>query len=133
LTFIAVSSQGPRRVGNKWEYYHEPVVCQHCDEPPCAEVCPEAAITKREDSIVILDREQCSGCQACIDACPYNAIVFDDKEHKALKCNLCYHRVDRGLMPACADNVCPAHCIYFGDRDEMEEVIRKKKLKRQTL
>ena len=62
----------------------------------------------------------------------YNAIGFDENNQKALKCNLCYHRVDQGLIPACADNVCLAHCIYFGDPDAIAEDIKSKKQKRQT-
>ena len=85
--------------------------CRHCDDPPCAAVCPEEAIRKQVDGIVVLDAARCSGCRACVDACPYDAVAFDDGRDRAQKCNLCYHRLDRGLLPACADNVCPAHCI----------------------
>ncbi|MCL4538668.1 MAG: hypothetical protein M1378_03575 [Bacteroidetes bacterium] len=67
-----------------------------------------------------------------MEACPYNAIRFDENNQKALKCNLCYHRVDRGLIPACADNVCLAHCIYFGDPGSIEQEIERKRQKRQT-
>ena len=90
------------------------VACRHYDDPPCVEACPEEAIGKREDGIVIMDYNLCTGCQACVEACPYDAIAFDEDKTVAQKCNLCYHRVDRGLVPACADNICPAHCIYFG-------------------
>jgi len=48
--------------------------------------------------------------------------------HKARqkKCNMCYHRVDNGLIPACADNVCLAHCIYFGDARKIDKMIEEK-------
>jgi Fe-S-cluster-containing dehydrogenase component len=98
-------------------------VCRHCDDSPCIEVCPEDAIFKRDDGIVILRDEKCSGCGACIEACPYGAIVFDDDQGMARKCDLCYQRVDHGLLPACADNVCPAHCIYFGNPEEIKQRI----------
>ena len=97
------------------ELVHFPKSCLHCEEPPCADVCPDEAIAKRSDGIVVMDYELCSGCQACIEACPYDAIDFDDDKSIAQKCNLCHHRVDRGLIPACADNVCLAHCIHFRD------------------
>jgi Fe-S-cluster-containing dehydrogenase component len=131
--FIHIEEDGPRRVGDKFEYYHRPNVCRHCDDPACAEACPEEAITKREDGIVILDYEKCTGCQSCIEACPYDAIEFDEEKQSASKCNLCHHRVDNGLIPACADNVCLAHCIYFGDPGSIEQQIEKKRAKRQTL
>ena len=100
-------------------------VCIHCDDPPCLEVCPEEAIFTRDDGIVILDEEACTGCQLCMDACPYAAISFDGTI--AHKCNLCSARIDHGLVPACADNVCLAHCIYFGAPEEVEQQ-RKKRL-----
>lgn len=86
-------------------------VCRHCDAPSCMEVCPVEAIVKREDGIVVLDETECTGCGTCLDACPYGAIAFDESKQAAVKCNLCHHRVDAGLLPACADNVCLAHCI----------------------
>jgi len=67
-----------------------------------------------------------------VEECQYGAIGFDDEKQTALKCNLCHHRVDNGLLPACADNVCLAHCIYFGNPQEIERVIADKKLKRQA-
>ncbi len=100
-------------------------VCKHCDDPPCSDVCPEEAITKKEDSIVLINYENCSGCRLCVEACPYNAISFDEDKMLAQKCNLCSQRVAKGLIPACADNVCPAHCIYFGDPAEIEEMKSK--------
>jgi Fe-S-cluster-containing dehydrogenase component len=74
-------------------------------------VCPVEAITKRNDGIVILDGELCTGCELCLDACPFDAIYFDKSLEIATKCNLCHQRIDAGLLPACADNVCLAHCI----------------------
>ena len=76
-------------------------------------VCPEEAIRKRDDGIVVMDYDLCTGCQACMDACPYDAISYDHDQNIANKCNLCHHRIDQGLIPACADNVCLAHCINF--------------------
>jgi Fe-S-cluster-containing dehydrogenase component len=132
VKFIHVQEDGPKMVGEELEYVHRPAVCRHCDDPPCAEACPEQAISKREDGIVILDYDTCTGCQSCIEACPYDAIGFDEAKQTALKCNLCHHRVDHGLIPACADNVCLAHCIYFGDPASIEEEIESKKKKKQA-
>ena len=122
VKLITVLEDGPKMVNGKLDFVYRVNVCRHCDEPDCAAACPEEAITKRGDGIVILDVNKCTGCQLCIDACPYDAIAFDAEKGVAWKCNLCYQRVDKGLLPACADNVCLAHCIYFGDREEMERL-----------
>jgi Fe-S-cluster-containing dehydrogenase component len=122
VKLIAVEEDGPRVVEGRPYFVYQVNVCRHCDDPPCAEACFEEAITKREDGIVVMDDDRCTGCQECIEACPYDAIAFDRESVIARKCNLCHHRVDNGLMPACADNVCLAHCIHFGDR---KEVVRK--------
>ena len=113
VKLIAVREDGPRRIGDQPEFVFQVDLCRHCDEPPCADVCPEAAISKRDDGIVVMDYDLCTGCQACIQECPYDAIAYDVDRTIAQKCNLCHHRVDHGLMPACADNVCLAHCIHF--------------------
>jgi Fe-S-cluster-containing dehydrogenase component len=96
-----------------------PLVCNHCDRPPCADACPVDAIEKRQDGVVILDREACDGCQACVDACPYAAISFDEEKEIAEKCNLCVHRIDEGLEPFCVV-CCEGQAIYFGDLNDPE-------------
>lgn len=135
VRFIYVSEDGPKEVDGKPRFVFEVNVCRHCDDPPCAEACPEEAIEKREDGIVIMDYDKCTGCKACLEVCPYHAIDFDEERGIAQKCNLCHERVDKGLIPACADNVCPAHCIYFGDPDEIDKIISENKIRtqRQTL
>ena len=119
VKLISVEEEGPRMVEDTAFFRYRVDVCRHCDDPPCAAACPEDAIRKREDGIVILDRNRCSGCKSCLDACPYEAIDFDTGRGVAWKCNLCSNRVDNGLMPACADNICLAHCIYFGDPERI--------------
>jgi len=126
VRLISVSEVGPKMVGGELDFFFRVNVCQHCDDPPCADACSEGAISKREDGIVILDYELCTGCQSCVEACPYDAIDFDAEKDIAQKCNLCHNRVDKGLIPACADNVCLSHCIYFGDQEEIEKKIGKK-------
>ena len=121
VKLIVVGEDGPKIVDRAPAFTYRINICKHCDEPPCADACPEEAITKRSDGIVVMDYDLCTGCQLCIEACPYDAIDFDDEKSIAQKCNLCHHRVDRGLIPACADNVCLAHCIYFGDPNAIKK------------
>ena len=78
--------------------------------------------------MAVQEAQRCISCgSCCIQACPYHAIAFDQKIGKIQKCNLCYQRVAHGLYPACSDNVCPAHCIYFGDPAEIERKILEKR------
>ena len=78
--------------------------------------------------MVAQEAARCISCgSCCVQACPYDAITFDEKSGKTQKCNLCYDRVMNGLYPACADNVCLAHCIYFGAPAEIEKKILEKR------
>ena len=56
-----------------------PVGCQHCDEPPCMEVCPTTATKQRADGIVTIDYDLCIGCSYCAVACPYQARYKTDR------------------------------------------------------
>lgn len=95
-----------------------PMSCNHCDEPACMEVCPVSAYTKRDDGIVIQDHDKCIGCRSCVMACPYSAPQYDPVEKKVSKCDMCYERVDEGLLPRCVE-ACPADVIKFGEVEEL--------------
>ena len=56
-----------------------PVGCQHCDDPPCRDVCPTTATKKRADGIVTIDYDLCIGCSYCAVACPYQARYRTDR------------------------------------------------------
>jgi tetrathionate reductase subunit B len=91
------------------------LLCNHCENPPCAQVCPVQATFKRDDGIVIVDHHRCIGCRYCMIACPYNARFFNFKENEdwpnkefpkrshgvAESCTLCAHLLERGEKPAC--------------------------------
>jgi Fe-S-cluster-containing dehydrogenase component len=113
VRLIRIREDGPTQVDGRWHFLFRADRCRHCGSPPCVEACPVGAIAKRPDGVVVLERGDCVGCRACLDACPYDAVSFDEAGNVAAKCNLCHHRVDRGLLPACADNVCLAHCIHL--------------------
>jgi len=98
--------------------------CNHCTDAPCVKICPTQALFKRDDGIVDFDSERCIGCKSCMQACPYDAIYIDADTHTAAKCNMCAHRIDQDLEPACVV-VCPTHSIWVGDLDDPSSGIAK--------
>jgi len=111
IKLIAVGEERPALPDGSLSFVFRLSRCRHCEVPDCMEACNFDAIEQRRDGIVVLDQAVCGGCEACVTACLYRAITFDRAERVAMKCNLCHHRIDQGLLPACADNVCQAHCI----------------------
>lgn len=101
-----------------------PKLCNQCEKPPCVQVCPVAATYKTGDGVVLVDRDRCIGCRYCIQACPYGARYLDPHEHVADKCTWCYHRITRGLKPACVE-VCPVGARKFGDLRDPESDVSK--------
>ncbi|WP_341892840.1 sulfate reduction electron transfer complex DsrMKJOP subunit DsrO [Variovorax sp. YR752] len=109
-----------------------PVMCQHCAEPPCVDVCPTGASFKRADGIVLVDRHSCIGCRYCVMACPYKARSFVHEPVSGQKpdvprgkgcvegCTLCVHRIDKGGTPACVEACAKAghHAMLFGDLND---------------
>jgi tetrathionate reductase subunit B len=91
-----------------------PKLCNHCAHAPCVQVCPVQATFSTPDGAVIVDSERCVGCRYCIQACPYGARYLNPRTNTADKCTFCYHRVVKGLNPACVE-VCPTQARIFGD------------------
>lgn len=98
--------------------------CNHCDNPPCVSCCPTGASHVHDrGGVVLVTKEECIGCKACLAACPYDA-RFIHPDGYADKCTFCIHRVEQGLSPACVA-VCPTRCMHFGDLDDpLSEVSR---------
>lgn len=117
-----------------------PVMCQHCAEPPCVDVCPTGASFKRADGIVLVDRHSCIGCRYCVMACPYKARSFVHEPLTQQKpdvprgkgtvegCTMCVHKVDRGESPACMQACAAAgyNAIVFGDLNDPNSEISKR-------
>jgi len=98
--------------------------CQHCDDAPCVEECPTGAAWKRDDGIVLVDDELCTGCELCVPACPYDARWLNPETGTISKCTFCQPRVDAGLEPACVQT-CVGGALKFGDaNDPNSEVSR---------
>lgn len=88
--------------------------CNHCENASCVRCCPTGASHVAKGGIVLVNRDECTGCKACITSCPYDA-RFVSPEGYADKCTFCIHRVKQGLDPACVA-VRPTKCMPFGDR-----------------
>ena len=91
-----------------------PKLCNQCDNPPCVQVCPVGATFKTEDGVILVDGNRCIGCRYCVQACPYGARFIHPETQTAQKCTFCYHRITKGLLPACVE-VCPTQARVFGD------------------
>lgn len=130
---------------------HYPVGCQHCANPACVDVCPTGASYQREDGIVLVNADECIGCESCIQACPYGVRTlnesepafavdfalgdFDAPEHRGNtveKCTFCFNRLDRGEMPACME-FCPGRARFWGDLDDPESDVSKAIAGRETI
>jgi molybdopterin-containing oxidoreductase family iron-sulfur binding subunit len=124
-----------------------PLMCQHCEHPPCVDVCPTGASFKRADGIVLVDKHTCIGCRYCVMACPFGARSFIHEPVTGQKpdvprgkgtvesCTLCVHRVDRGEGPACVE-ACTRDgkgAMVFGDlNDSSSEIHRRLKSEPST-
>ena len=104
-----------------------PIYCHHCAKPPCKDVCPADAISRNDRGIVSVDVELCIGCRACVEACPFGAMQFDEDKDVAMMCDLCYDRLQNGEEPACS-TVCPTRCILWGDMKAIYDGMEQKLL-----
>lgn len=107
-----------------------PVLCNHCDNPPCVRVCPTKATFSRKDGIVVVDMHRCIGCKFCIVACPYGSRSFNfvdpvkyikkinleyptREEGVVEKCDMCIERIDKNKLPLCVE--VSEGTLMFGD------------------
>lgn len=90
--------------------------CAHCESPACLENCPVAAYTKRADGVVIHEIGLCIGCKLCTVACPYGSPKYNKTSGKVFKCQLCYQRLDAGMLPSCVE-ACPVGALGMIDLD----------------
>nr|CAX84120.1 4Fe-4S ferredoxin, iron-sulfur binding domain protein precursor [uncultured bacterium] len=127
-----------------------PVLCNHCEHPPCKHVCPTAATFQRQDGLVLVDMHRCIGCRYCIIACPYKArsLVYHEThlpeggnpkvpirgKGVVEKCTFCVHRLDAGQEPACVEacNRDGDKGMIFGDLNDPESTIAKRVLEVKT-
>lgn len=109
-----------RRVDSIWhgkfptiKPYPVSVACHHCDDPACVPICPVGAIEARDThGVVVVDREKCTGCRACLKACSFHVPQFGT-DGTMQKCDLCFNEVDFKLSrPPCVIT-CPTKALRF--------------------
>ena len=99
-----------------------PVVCMHCDQPTCAEVCPADAIKRTADGVVQTAlKPRCIACGNCVMACPFGVPELKLERQIMMKCDMCYDRTSVGKKPMCA-TVCPSQALFYGTRQQIEEL-----------
>ena len=123
------------------EMHWVPLACQHCEDAPCAKVCPTSATFTDPEGVVLVNAKDCIGCRYCMAACPYGVRVFNwgeparapEFDHGMVeprpvgtveKCTFCVHRLKEGQVPSCVWS-CPAQARVFGDlNDEDGRLVR---------
>jgi Fe-S-cluster-containing dehydrogenase component len=99
-----------------------PVVCMHCEQPTCAEVCPADAIKRTGDGVVqSAHKPRCIACGNCVVACPFGVPELYEDRQLMMKCDMCYDRSSVGKKPMCA-TVCPSQALFFGTREQIEQL-----------
>ncbi len=117
-----------------------PLMCVHCEHPPCVDVCPTGASFRRADGVVMVDRHTCIGCRYCMMACPYKArsFVHENVQVKLTRaprgkgcvesCNFCVHRLDNGQTTTACQDACTKdghQAIVFGDLRDPQSPVSK--------
>ncbi len=130
VNIAASGSEGHYRFANRYQdakvekAFFVPKLCNQCTHPACVQVCPTGATYKTADGVVLIDHTYCIGCQYCVQACPYGVRYFNEQKGVTDKCTWCYHRITKGLQPACVE-VCPVSARIFGDLNDKQSPISK--------
>jgi Fe-S-cluster-containing dehydrogenase component len=124
-TYTVVNSYENR----KWtKPVYRKIQCNHCIEPACAAACLVGALKKTADGAVVYNEEVCIGCRYCMTACPFSIPAFDyfNAGSPAIKkCTMCYHRIVKGMVPACAE-ACSVQATVFGKRSKLIRLARER-------
>ena len=99
--------------------------CNHCEDAPCVSACPTGASYYGPGGTVQVNPDKCTGCKACITACPYDARFIDPNDGVIDKCTFCVHRIENGVQTTACQEVCPTESIYFGDINDPESEISR--------
>lgn len=101
-----------------------PTQCMHCEDAPCAAVCPTHATYITDSGVVLVDENKCIGCKYCMAACPYGVRYLVEETGDVHKCTFCHHRSSNGLLPACV-GTCVTKARVFGDLNDPDSDVSK--------
>jgi Fe-S-cluster-containing dehydrogenase component len=112
-------------IDREWTTATTPMVCMHCEDPTCAQVCPADAIKKGEDGVVRSAlKPRCIACSNCVLACPFGVPKVQIEMELMMKCDMCYDRTSIGLRPMCA-TVCPSQALLYVTPEEAARLRRR--------
>ncbi|MDR1082788.1 MAG: 4Fe-4S dicluster domain-containing protein [Coriobacteriales bacterium] len=130
------------------DMYWVPMQCQQCENSPCVGACPTGASYRdSENNVVLINKEECTGCKSCLAACPYSdpegnqkpsVRWFNEEEGVTEKCTLCNHLTAASdgventndtsdpahAVPPCVHN-CSCGARSFGDLDDPNSAASK--------
>jgi len=100
--------------------------CMHCNEPACVAACLTKAMYKTKEGPVIWRGDKCMGCRYCMVSCPFDIPKFEyhSANPKIQKCDMCYDRIVKGEIPACA--AACGDALIYGTRRELIAEARKR-------
>lgn len=96
------------KIMSNWPKEESAVFCRHCHSPRCIPACPSEALTQN-DGVIRLDRDKCSQCYECFNACPFKARVIDQQGYPRF-CDRC-----SGSSYECVA-FCPAGALKRGEK-----------------
>ena len=97
------------------------VQCMHCGDAGCLNGCPTGAISRKASGAVVIDHDICVGCGYCTVNCPFGIPKINEETHKSHKCDLCFDRIEEGMIPSCAQT-CTGQCLKWGTLEEITEM-----------
>jgi Fe-S-cluster-containing dehydrogenase component len=128
--WLYIQSARGQHLGQRFEV-HIPRRCMHCQNPPCANLCPWGAAARETNGVVRIDDQICLGGAKCKTVCPWaipmrqtgvglylklmprfggNGVMY--------KCDRCFDRLAKGRKPACIE-ACPYDVQEIGPRSEI--------------
>lgn len=114
--------------------------CMHCDNPPCAKLCPFGVNHKTSEGPVYINQNLCFGGAKCRSVCPWSVpqrqagvglyTLWQDilpvGGGVMFKCDLCRDRLQEGGLPHCIE-ACPTKAMQIGPREEIVSLAHKLK------